>query len=93
MILSFRCADSQVLFQGGPGRRFKAIERVATRKLQMLHAAKALNDLALPLGNRLEALKGNRKASTASVSTISGGCVSDGLVRMQRMSKSSITTE
>lgn len=31
------------------------------RKLQMLDAASDLNDLRVPPGNRLEALKGNRK--------------------------------
>ena len=61
MIKTFRCADTQALFQGNHAHRFKAIERAATRKLQMLHVAKALNDLASPPGNRLEALKGNRK--------------------------------
>lgn len=60
MIRTFRCADTQALFQGEQARRFKAIKRVATRKLQMLHVARALSDLASPPGNRLEALKGNR---------------------------------
>ncbi len=60
MIRTFCCTDTQALFQGQRTRRFKAIERVATRKLQMLHIAKALNDLASPPGNRLEALHGER---------------------------------
>lgn len=34
--------------------------RVAQRKLQQLHAAHRLGDLAIFPGNRLEALKGNR---------------------------------
>lgn len=42
-------------------RQFKAIERAATRKLQMLDVAQAPNDLASPPGNRLEVLKGKRK--------------------------------
>lgn len=42
-------------------RRFKAIERAATRKLQMLDVAQAPNDLASPPGNRLEVLQGKRK--------------------------------
>ncbi|XKG28023.1 type II toxin-antitoxin system RelE/ParE family toxin [Phycicoccus jejuensis] len=36
------------------------IERTALRKLVMLDAAEALDDLTVPPGNRLEALKGDR---------------------------------
>lgn len=36
------------------------IERTALRKLVMLDAAEALDDLRVPPGNRLEALRGNR---------------------------------
>lgn len=35
--------------------------RICRRKLNMLHAAKAPEDLKVPPGNRLEALKGDRK--------------------------------
>ena len=41
-------------------RRFHAIERVARRKLLYLHAARRLEDLRVPPGNHLEALRGNR---------------------------------
>ena len=37
------------------------MERIALRKLQQLHFATRLFDLAAPGGNRLEALKGDRK--------------------------------
>jgi toxin HigB-1 len=40
--------------------RFRAVERVARRKLLYLHAAERLEDLRVPPGNRLEALKGDR---------------------------------
>ena len=40
--------------------RFRAIERTARRKLQYFHAAKGLDDLRVPPGNRIEALKGDR---------------------------------
>jgi toxin HigB-1 len=40
--------------------RFRAIERAARRKLLYLHAAERLEDLRVPPGNRLEALKGDR---------------------------------
>lgn len=36
------------------------IQRVALRKLAMLDAAELLEDLRVPPGNRLEALKGDR---------------------------------
>ncbi|NOQ42104.1 MAG: hypothetical protein GQ563_06345 [Desulfuromusa sp.] len=60
MIKSFRCKETARLFEDTAVRRFKAIERVARRKLLMLHRSKELNDLRSPPGNRLEALKGNR---------------------------------
>lgn len=41
--------------------RFKAIERSALRKLDMLEAAQDMRTLAALPGNRLEALKGDRK--------------------------------
>lgn len=41
--------------------RFRAFERNARRKLLLLHRAKSLDDLRVPPGNRLEALRGNRK--------------------------------
>lgn len=38
----------------------RRIERVTLRKLAMLDAAEVLDDLRIPPGNRLEALKGGR---------------------------------
>lgn len=61
MIRSFRCKETRALFEERAGRRFRGIERVARRKLDMLHAAHVLSDLRAPPGNRLEALAGNRK--------------------------------
>ncbi|MGI9570953.1 MAG: type II toxin-antitoxin system RelE/ParE family toxin, partial [Desulfobulbia bacterium] len=49
------------LFQRQSSRKFKNIERVALRKLVMIHAAKQIVDLRIPPNNRLERLKGNRK--------------------------------
>jgi proteic killer suppression protein len=48
------------LFADQPVARFRAIERVARRKLLYLHAARRLEELRCPPGNRLEALKGDR---------------------------------
>ena len=60
MIRSFRCKDTQTLFEGRHPKRFRAIEMVATRKLAMLDAAKTLDFMRSPPGNRLEALRGDR---------------------------------
>ncbi|MEQ1717769.1 MAG: type II toxin-antitoxin system RelE/ParE family toxin [Hyphomicrobium sp.] len=61
MLKSFRCRDTEALFNDTPVKRFSSIERSARRKLEMLAAAKRLDDLRVPPGNRLEALKGGRK--------------------------------
>lgn len=59
-IRSFRCADTESLYQGRTPRRFRNIANVAQRKLQMLDDAVELRDLRAPPGNRLEALSGDR---------------------------------
>jgi proteic killer suppression protein len=61
MIRSFRDSRTESLFNDREVPRFRAIERVARRKLLYLHRAQRLEDLRAPPGNRLEALKGNRK--------------------------------
>lgn len=45
---------------GNRVRRFVGIEQVAQRKLFQLEIATRLQDLRIPPGNRLEALKGAR---------------------------------
>ena len=59
-IRSFRCADTQAIYDGKHPRRFRNIEAVAQRKLQMLDDAVELRDLRSPPGNRLELLSGDR---------------------------------
>lgn len=60
MIKSFRCKDTEALFNRQRVRRLVNIEAVARRKLVLLHAAATLDFLKVPPGNRLEPLKGNR---------------------------------
>ena len=60
MITSFRCKDTQNLFEGNCPLKFKPFCAVAERKLQMLDHAFSISDLRMPPGNRLEALQGDR---------------------------------
>jgi len=61
VIQSFGSKETEELFHYRRSRRFRAIERVALRKLLQLHAATELYVLASPPGNQLEALRGDRK--------------------------------
>ena len=61
MILTFKCTDTESLFQRNRVKRFANIESVARRKLNQLHAAASLDFLRVPPGNHLEALAGDRK--------------------------------
>jgi proteic killer suppression protein len=58
MIQSFSDRDTEELFHTESNRRFAAIARVALRKLIQMNQAGRLDDLSVPPGNRLEALKG-----------------------------------
>ncbi len=60
MIQSFADADTEQLFIDEKNRRFAAIARVALRKLMQMNRAAQITDLAVPPGNRLEALRGDR---------------------------------
>ncbi len=61
MIRSFRDRDTERLFHDESVRRFRTFEEAARNKLLILDAAASLADLLSPPGNRLEALKGDRK--------------------------------
>lgn len=59
-IRTFRCADPETLFKLGRVARFVNIERSALRKLKQLDLARCIEDIRVPLANRLEILKGDR---------------------------------
>ena len=62
MIRSFVCDDTARLFRLEKIRAFSPnIQRAALRKFAQLQAVTELIHLYVPPGNRLEALKGNRK--------------------------------
>jgi len=62
VILSFACDETERVFGAELSRRFPpTIQRTARRKLLALHAASELREMAVPPGNRLEALKSGRK--------------------------------
>jgi proteic killer suppression protein len=62
MIVSFRDADTRLLYETGKSRRIPAgIRRVAMRKLVALDTVEQLEHLRIPPANRLEALHGDRQ--------------------------------
>jgi toxin HigB-1 len=61
VIKGFRCTETRRFFETGRSKRFASIAKVAARKLAMLDAAHTLEFLRSPPGNRLEALRGDRK--------------------------------
>lgn len=61
MIVGFRDGETAKIWQGLRSRRLPAgIQAVALRKLRLANAARRIDDLRVPPGNRLEALKGGR---------------------------------
>jgi proteic killer suppression protein len=61
MIVSFRDKETERLWQLGRSRRLPAdLQLRAFKKLAILNAAVTLDNLKVPPGNQLEALRGNR---------------------------------
>jgi toxin HigB-1 len=60
MIQSFADKNTELLWRKERTRPYGSVGRIALRKLIQLNGAEKLDDLRMPPGNRLEALKGNR---------------------------------
>ncbi len=66
MIKTFANRQSRDLFTTGSAKRFPAdVAGRAVRKLEYVDLATSLDDLRVPPGNRLHALKGNRQGQHA----------------------------
>ncbi len=61
MIKSFGDKPTESLFVGRCPRKWLSVRAQAERKLVLIHAAQTLDFLRSPPGNRLEALRGDRK--------------------------------
>ena len=60
MIKSFKCKDTEKLFNDLEVGKFRSISKPARLKLELLNAVISLNSLRVPPGNRLEQMKGDR---------------------------------
>lgn len=62
MIRSFANRDTEAVWNGIRSRRLpEDVQRAGLRKLMLIEAAEAVEDLRVPRGNRLEMLKADRK--------------------------------
>jgi proteic killer suppression protein len=61
MIQSFADRETEAFYQTGKTTAgYQAVAKIAMRKLDMLDAAKVLDDVRVPPGNKLEKLRGTR---------------------------------
>lgn len=62
MIKSFGSKDTEHIWHGQYVKRVdRTVQRATLRKLELIHAAKDVEDLRIPPGNRLERLVGDRR--------------------------------
>ncbi len=62
MIKAFKCRETEKIFKGRFSKKLpQNIQRIAERKLIMIHRSGVLSDLRVPPANHLEVLKGRRK--------------------------------
>ena len=61
MIVGFRDSETAKIWRGERSRRLPSdIQAIALRKLRLVNAAKRVDDLRVPPGNRLEPLRSDR---------------------------------
>jgi proteic killer suppression protein len=66
MIVNFRDTETATIWAGRRSRRLPPdIQAAALRKLRLLNNARRLDDLRVPPGNRLEALRRERQGQHA----------------------------
>lgn len=62
MIISFRDKETEKIWNQQYSKKLpRDIQRIGLRKLIIINRAKDLNDLNVPLGNKLEQLAGSRQ--------------------------------
>ena len=61
MIKSFKDKETEKIFNGINSKKYSAIQRIAKRKLDMIHFAFQEQDLVVPPANHFEYLKGDLK--------------------------------
>lgn len=61
LIISFRCKQTEKVFNREFSRKFMNIQSTGYRKLVLVDSANGINDLRRPPSNHLEALSGDRK--------------------------------
>jgi proteic killer suppression protein len=92
MIAGFSCKETEKIWNQEYSRKLPLqIQETALTKLRILNAAVRLENLRVPPGNRLEALKGDRKRQHSIRITGNGGSALSGVMAMRTKSKLSIT--